>query len=334
MSYQRTMRGMLFVSVLILATLACNLTAAQQTDIDLAVTQTLAARVNESAGGSGPEDDQAAPDQPATDEPQPPSTDTSEPQPPTATATSTKVPTATATEIPCDRVTFVSDVTVPDGTDFDPGETFVKTWRLRNTGSCTWTSSYDLVFYSGDQMGAPSSVQLTSGTVPPGSTVDASVQLKAPNSGGTYKGFFRLRSGSDVIFGIGDSGTVSFWVEIEVIEDDDPDLVVEEINFDPYPPTKNDSVVVRVKVRNNGGETEETFTIKWWPGENYANPAKSWNINGGLDSGEAVTVSYTYAGYPSTYGSINTKAVVDTGDTVGESNEGNNTLLRNIKVDP
>jgi hypothetical protein len=244
------------------------------------------------------------------------------------------VPTATATAIPCDRATFVSDVTVPDGSDFDPGETFVKTWRLRNIGSCTWTSGYDLVFYSGDQMGAPSSVQLTSGTVPPGSTVDVSVQLKAPNSGGTYQGYFRLRSGSDVIFGIGESGTVSFWVQIEVIEDDDPDLVVEEINFDPYPPTRNDPVVVRVKVRNKGKATDEAFTIKWWPGENYTNPATSWNINGGLDSGEAVTVSYTYAGYPSTYASINTKAVVDTGDTVGESNEGNNILLKNIKVDP
>ena len=32
--------------------------------------------------------------------------------------------------------------------------------------------------------------------------------------------------------------------------------------------------------------------------------------------------------------SINTKAVIDTGDTVGESNEGNNTFLRNIKVNP
>jgi hypothetical protein len=228
----------------------------------------------------------------------------------------------------------VSDVTVPDGSDFDPGETFIKTWRLRNAGSCTWNSQYDLVFHSGDAMSAPADVQLTSGSVAPGATVDVSIQLTAPNSPGGYQGFFRLRSGSGVVFGIGDNADVSFWVEIEVIEDDEPDLVVEEITFDPYPPTKNDPVVVRVKARNNGGSTEETFTIQWWPGENYPNPAKSWNINGGLDSGEAVTVSYTYAGYPSTYGSINTKAVIDTGDTVDESIEGNNTFLRNIKVDP
>jgi hypothetical protein len=330
MKLQRNLRWMLCLSAIMLTILACNLGGAQPAAVDEAVSLTLEAQETERAAGG----EQVAPPPSATQESQPPASDTPEPVPPTATATQTTVPTPTATEIPCDRATFVSDVTVPDGSDYDPGESFVKTWRLRNTGSCTWTSSYDLVFYSGDQMGAPASVQLTSGTVPPGSTVDASVQLKAPNNGGTYQGYFRLRSGSDVIFGIGEDGNVSFWVKIEVIEDDDPDLVVEEISFDPYPPTKNDSVVVRVKVRNKGGATDEAFTIKWWPGENYPNPAASWNINGGLDSGEAVTVSYTYAGYPSTYGSINTKAVVDTGDTVGESNEGNNTLLKNIKVDP
>ena len=37
-----------------------------------------------------------------------------------------------------DAATFVSDVTVPDGTSFNPGDTFTKTWRLSNSGSTTW----------------------------------------------------------------------------------------------------------------------------------------------------------------------------------------------------
>jgi hypothetical protein len=58
-------------------------------------------------------------------------------------------------------------------------------------------------------------------------------------------------------------------------------------------------------------------------------------VNGGLDEGETKELTHTYAtGYPSTYGSINTKAQVDTGDTVNEGNEGNNILLMNISVDP
>lgn len=304
-----------------------------QADVDAAVTATMAALQTERAlADSGGESDSPG-GQPATVQPP---TDTPFVEPATATPTATIIPSATPTEIPCDRATFISDVTVPDGSDYAPGDSFVKTWRLKNTGSCTWTSSYDLVFHSGDAMNAPAAVQLTGGTVAPGGTVDVSVQLTAPNSEGTYKGFFRIRNGSGVIFGIGENADVSFWVEIEVLmELADPDLIVTAIDFDPYPPTKNDSVTVRVKIKNQGGTTEEGFTVKWWPGENYDNSAThSWNINGGLDAGESSTLSYTYAGYPSTYGSINTKAVIDTGDTVGESSEGNNTFLRNINVDP
>ena len=55
-------------------------------------------------------------------------------------ATNTPLPPATAVSY-CDWVTFLKDVTVPDGTEFTQGETFTKTWRLKNRGTCTWTSS-------------------------------------------------------------------------------------------------------------------------------------------------------------------------------------------------
>lgn len=334
MKSDRLFRWMLVAIVIAAGVLACNLTGTSQADVDAAITQTLAARQTEAAlaveGGEGP-----GPEDPATEAVLPPDTSTPEPPTPTITATVTDIPTATSTQIPCDRASFVSDVTVPDGSDFAPGDSFVKTWRLKNNGSCTWSSSYDLVFHSGDAMNAPASVQLTGGTVAPGGTVDVSVQLTAPDDGGTYKGFFRLRNGSGVIFGIGANADVSFWVEIEVIESlGAADLIVTAIDFDPYPPTKNDSVDVQVRIKNQGGSTEEGFTVKWWPGENYPNPANSWNVNGGLDADETRTLTYTYAGYPSTYSGIKTKAVIDTGDTVGESNEGNNTFLRSIDVDP
>jgi hypothetical protein len=159
-------------------------------------------------------------DQPTTTPPEPPvelPTTAALPteEPPTATAS----PTATVTPaaIPCDRAGFVSDVTVPDGTDFAPGATVTKTWRLRNDGSCTWTSGYALVFDHGDSMGAPASQQLTTGTVAPGQTIDVTVTLTAPAAEGTYRGYFQLRNPSGVVFGIGASADVAFWVEIEVI---------------------------------------------------------------------------------------------------------------------
>lgn len=150
---------------------------------------------------------------------QPPPPPTTEP-PPTAiptTAVPTLTPTVTQTQIPCDRVAFVKDVTIPDGEELSPGENFTKTWRLKNNGSCTWSSSYSLVFDHGDSMDGPPSKQLTSGTVAPGDTIDVSVDLTAPASPGTFKGFWKLRNGSGVIFGIGVTGTNPFWVEIEVV---------------------------------------------------------------------------------------------------------------------
>jgi hypothetical protein len=124
-------------------------------------------------------------------------------------------PTATPIPIPCDRAQFVSDVSIPDNTEIGAGTTFVKTWRLKNTGSCTWTSGYALVFYNGDAMSGPASAPITNGTVPPGSTIDISVSLIAPTTTGTYKGNWRLRNSGGAIFGIGNNADQSFWVQIK-----------------------------------------------------------------------------------------------------------------------
>lgn len=109
------------------------------------------------------------------------------------TSTSFVVPTATPT---CDLAQFVKDVTVPDGTNFDPGDTFTKTWRLRNIGTCSW-SGYALVFDSGDAMSGASPISI--GTVASGQEVDVSVNLTAPSSNGSYRGYWRVRNGSGVL---------------------------------------------------------------------------------------------------------------------------------------
>ena len=79
-------------------------------------------------------------------------------------------------------------MTIPDGTKFAPGDTFTKTWRLKNTGSCDWNNDYDLVFDDGDKMDGADVVGLSIGTVEPGETVDISVDLKAPAAVGDYRG--------------------------------------------------------------------------------------------------------------------------------------------------
>ena len=126
----------------------------------------------------------------------------------TIAATSSQPPAA------CDRAEFVSDVTVPDGTTFAPGATFNKTWRLKNVGTCTWSTSYSLVFDTGEKMGGSDSVSLPK-SVAPGQTVDVTVGLKAPTSAGTYRGYWKFANANGVRFGIAADGTKSWWVEIK-----------------------------------------------------------------------------------------------------------------------
>jgi len=132
---------------------------------------------------------------------------TNTPSPTPAPATSTSAPAATATSN-CDSALFVTDVTYPDNTVVSAGSTFTKTWRMQNTGSCSWTPSYAVVFSSGDAMNGPTA-QALSGNVNPGQTVDISVNLQAPSSNGTYTGHWGLRNASGVIF-------THFYVQIKV----------------------------------------------------------------------------------------------------------------------
>jgi hypothetical protein len=130
---------------------------------------------------------------------------------PTANLTPALSPVAGGT----DKAEFVLDVSVPDGTLFAPGESFTKTWRLKNTGSATWTPAYTLAYMSGNQMGAAATAPLPK-NVPPGETVDISVSMKAPDQAGNYFGFWMLRNASQKNFGVGPNYDQPVYVEINV----------------------------------------------------------------------------------------------------------------------
>jgi len=169
---------------------ACNFPLSQnpQDVYGTAAAQTVSAQLTQAFAASP-----TLPVLPATATPVPPTL----PPPPTATP----LPPPTATPGCSDDSVFVSDVTIPDNTNMAAGASFTKTWRLRNTGTCTWTSNYDIVFVAGNIMGGPASDDLP-GNVAPGSTVDISVDLTAPSSNGTHKGSWRLRNDKGVLFGV------------------------------------------------------------------------------------------------------------------------------------
>jgi hypothetical protein len=113
---------------------------------------------------------------------------------------------------------FVADLTVPDGTAFTAGQNFVKTWRLKNIGSSTWTTAYSLIFAGGEVMDGPASVPLPA-SVPPGGTLDISVDLVAPPKPGSYRGYWNLKTPDGKIFGLGPNANEPVWVDILVTTD-------------------------------------------------------------------------------------------------------------------
>jgi hypothetical protein len=137
-------------------------------------------------------------------------------EPPTPTPTPTQEP-PTPTPRPCDWAEFVGDVTVKDGSVFQPNADFTKTWRLKNIGTCNWTGEYDLVFVSGDQLDAEKAVPLDE-RVRPGETIDLSVDLVAPEDPGEYLGRWQLRNAEGKLFGIGNAQNKPFWVSIKVVK--------------------------------------------------------------------------------------------------------------------
>ena len=117
----------------------------------------------------------------------------------------------------CDQMGFITDVSIPDDTVLYPNQTFQKVWRIQNTGTCTWTPSYQFIFTSGHQLGSTTAVNLPR-NVAPNETVDISVDMQAPNINGTYQGFWKMRNASGTTFGTSSSasGTDAIWVKIAV----------------------------------------------------------------------------------------------------------------------
>ncbi|MDK2981783.1 MAG: hypothetical protein PWQ55_2130 [Chloroflexota bacterium] len=107
----------------------------------------------------------------------------------------------------CNSAVFVSE-TIPDNTVFNPGETFTKTWSIRNTGHCTWDSGYKLVFTSGNSLSGVTSSAMPH-DVAPGTSVVLTVEMKAPSTDGTYKGDWAIENPDGYRF-------ARFWVQIKV----------------------------------------------------------------------------------------------------------------------
>jgi hypothetical protein len=121
-----------------------------------------------------------------------------------------KSPTATGTQYTptanpallasgCNNLRLIQDVSIPAGSVIKPGETFTKTWKVENSGTCDWVYLYRLVFVSGDRMdGEPSGLGKV---IVPGKWTQLSVTLIAPKKAGTYTGNWRFGTQTGSPFG-------------------------------------------------------------------------------------------------------------------------------------
>lgn len=105
---------------------------------------------------------------------------------------------------------FITDVTIPDNTEIEPEAVFTKTWRVRNSGDCTWSGGHYPTFIEGDPSLLAQSLLISPTEVLPGAEADVSITMQAPFEPGTYYSRWQLQSPGLVTFGD------SFYVQIEV----------------------------------------------------------------------------------------------------------------------
>jgi Ig-like domain from next to BRCA1 gene len=122
---------------------------------------------------------------------------------PIVTLGSTLPPISQATVAPtksCYSMAFMSDVTIPDNTAVAPGQTFTKTWKVVNNGSCAWDAGFKFAFVSGDAMNGatytlPSSVAVNA-------ILDLSITMTAPtNKTGAIRSDWRMSTAAGQFFG-------------------------------------------------------------------------------------------------------------------------------------
>jgi len=136
----------------------------------------------------------------------------------TANPTIINTPAAPTSTLDCtDKAKFVSE-TIPDGSKFTSGESFIKKWTLQNVGTCTWTTEYSIVFDKGEQMGGSSPSPIGT-NVPPNEYLEITLPQTAPQEAGEYQGFWKLRNQQGNTFGLGQEADVSFWAKIIVGKD-------------------------------------------------------------------------------------------------------------------
>ncbi len=96
-------------------------------------------------------------------------------------------------------LTFLDDLTIPDGSSVSPGTLLDKRWLVENSGSCNWNQSYRLKIIAGPDLGAPNEQAL----YPARSGTQAVIRIAfiAPAEPGAYRSAWQAFSPQGEPFG-------------------------------------------------------------------------------------------------------------------------------------
>lgn len=99
----------------------------------------------------------------------------------------------------CYQLRYVNDVSIPDNTQMAPGQSFTKTWKVRNAGSCAWEAGFKFAFVGGEQMSG--ATYTLPSAVPVNTEIDISIAMVAPAKAGTLRGNWRMQTAAGQFFG-------------------------------------------------------------------------------------------------------------------------------------
>lgn len=184
-------------------------------------------------------------------------------QTPTPASPVIVVPTQSPASSCTNAMIYISDVTIPDNQKINAGEHFLKTWRVRNVGTCTWTPAYSFTFVNGNQMSG-STINVPA-YVAPGQSVDLSVDLIAPYADGTYQGFWQMRNSQGAFFG------QTVWVKIRVGNAYSPTATPQPWYPTPIP-TQSQGLLLHVDILS--------FYPDFYEGEEGTCVSVHWNTDG------------------------------------------------------
>lgn len=240
------------------------------------------------------------------------------------------------------KAAYVADVTIPDDTVIQPDAEFVKTWRLRNSGTCTWEEGTELVFVSENPMGSPPSVSVPSTT--PNGVIDVSVDMVAPATPGTYRSNWQMQTPDGTRFGgiffaqivvpepteepteeVTEEPTEEATEEPteEPTEESDPaDLVISNLEVDTDDPRQGIPLNIVATLRNDGETVAEDVRWAWRvcvsEGCEFTEAPGAFTLNPGQEV--VASLEYLFGGWAN----YTTEAWIDSREAIDESDEDNN----------